>query len=249
MLHKKKKPIIFIAVICLVFSLFPLAASADSEDFDENTSEGAIVEDDDNDGVDVVTKPIKKNIQVFVKADGRSRINVTWTMIPECKGYDVYRSNSYKKIGCKVFSTSNKRSVKFLDKKAKINKTWYYTVKPRPGEQIMSKITEGPIVNWTQGTSIGVKNKLKFKKKFKVKAYAYTGGGYTASGKKAKVGRIAVDPKVIKMGTWVYVEGYGLAQACDIGGSLKGKKIDVYLNSEAACYRWGIKHPRVYILK
>lgn len=40
-------------------------------------------------------------------------------------------------------------------------------------------------------------------------------------------GIIAVDPKVIPMGSRVYVAGYGYAVACDTGGAINGKKIDV----------------------
>lgn len=40
-------------------------------------------------------------------------------------------------------------------------------------------------------------------------------------------GLIAVDPRVIPLGTKVYVEGYGYAVAGDVGGAIKGDKIDV----------------------
>ncbi|MBR6444640.1 MAG: 3D domain-containing protein [Firmicutes bacterium] len=65
----------------------------------------------------------------------------------------------------------------------------------------------------------------------------------------AAVGRVAVDPRYIPLGTWLYVEGYGLCQACDTGGAVKGWFVDVYFNSNAQCNRWGVKHPRTYILR
>ena len=43
---------------------------------------------------------------------------------------------------------------------------------------------------------------------------------------------ISVDPKVIPLGTKVYVEGYGNAIAGDTGGAMKGKKIDVFFSSK-----------------
>lgn len=53
--------------------------------------------------------------------------------------------------------------------------------------------------------------------------------GITYSGTKVKEGRtIAVDPKVIPMGWWVYIEGYGFRRAEDKGSAIKGKKIDIY---------------------
>ncbi|NLY21270.1 MAG: DUF348 domain-containing protein [Tissierellia bacterium] len=59
---------------------------------------------------------------------------------------------------------------------------------------------------------------------------------------------IAVDPKVIPLGTRVYVEGYGEAIAGDTGGAIKGNKIDVHLNSVNECYQWGRKNVTVHIL-
>ncbi|MGI5891168.1 MAG: 3D domain-containing protein [Bacillota bacterium] len=82
-----------------------------------------------------------------------------------------------------------------------------------------------------------------------VTAYAYTGGGTTATGTKARVGVIAVDPSVIPLGTKVYVEGYGYATAEDTGSAIKGNKIDLYMNSRAACINWGVKKVKIYILK
>lgn len=74
---------------------------------------------------------------------------------------------------------------------------------------------------------------------------------YTATGidlrKKSKV--IAVDPKVIKLGSKVYVPGYGEAIAGDTGGAIRGKKIDVHMNSVNACYNWGRRTVNVKVYK
>jgi len=48
-----------------------------------------------------------------------------------------------------------------------------------------------------------------------------------------RLGIIAVDPRVIKIGSRVFVAGYGYAVACDVGGAIKGNIIDV-------CYWAGI---------
>jgi len=85
-----------------------------------------------------------------------------------------------------------------------------------------------------------------------VKAYAYTTGGSvgtkTASGKRAAVGLIAVDPKVIPIGTKMYVEGYGFCEAADTGGSIKGKIIDLYMETRHDCLSWGVRQVKVYFL-
>ena len=81
----------------------------------------------------------------------------------------------------------------------------------------------------------------------RVKAYAYTGGGYTASGLKARRGLIAVDRNVIRLGTKVYVPGYGYAVAADTGGAIKGNIIDCYMNSMSDCTAWGVRFVTIRI--
>jgi len=79
--------------------------------------------------------------------------------------------------------------------------------------------------------------------------------GITKTGTRAKVGTIAVDPKVIPMGTKMYVEGlygaknYGVGKAEDIGGAIKGKIIDLYFDTHAETIQWGRQQVNVYILK
>ncbi len=68
------------------------------------------------------------------------------------------------------------------------------------------------------------------------------GYGITSSGAVVEEGRtIAVDPKVIPIGWWVYIEGIGFRRAEDTGSAVKGKKIDVYYDSEKHADRFGTK--------
>jgi 3D (Asp-Asp-Asp) domain-containing protein/SH3-like domain-containing protein len=60
---------------------------------------------------------------------------------------------------------------------------------------------------------------------------------------------IAVDPKVIPLGSKVWVEGYGEAIAGDTGGAIKGNRIDILLGSDSAANKWGRKTVKVKILK
>lgn len=78
-------------------------------------------------------------------------------------------------------------------------------------------------------------------------AYTYTGNN-TASGVKPREGLIAVDPKVIAMGTRVYVEGYGYAVAADTGGAIRGNRIDVFFSTLRQCMDWGRRPVRIHIL-
>lgn len=74
-------------------------------------------------------------------------------------------------------------------------------------------------------------------------------GNRTASGIPAKYGVVAVDPKVIPLGTRLYVEGYGPALAADTGGSIKGQKIDLFYESYFQAMLFGRKKLDVYILE
>ena len=96
---------------------------------------------------------------------------------------------------------------------------------------------------------------FSYKKKMTMTATAYSAfnksGGYgiTASGRTAGYGIVAVDPKVIPLGTNLYVDGYGYAVAGDTGGVIKGNKIDLCFekpNKELMAF--GRKSVTVYIL-
>ncbi len=53
----------------------------------------------------------------------------------------------------------------------------------------------------------------------------------TGSGKRLEDGvSIAVDPSVIPLNSWVYIESVGWRRADDTGGAIKGKRIDVFMN-------------------
>ncbi len=108
---------------------------------------------------------------------------------------------------------------------------------------------------------------VRYSKVMDMKATAYTASfkdtgkhpghplfGITATGARVKKGIIAVDPKVIPLGTRVYVEfvgktpDYGYAVAADVGGAIKGNKIDLYYDSQDYVDKFGVKKVRVYIL-
>lgn len=75
-------------------------------------------------------------------------------------------------------------------------------------------------------------------------------GTRTASGTRVTEGRtIAVDPNVIPIGWWVYIEGVGFRRAEDTGGAIKGNKIDVYYDSLKAALNFGRKSGHtVYVI-
>ena len=83
-------------------------------------------------------------------------------------------------------------------------------------------------------------------------AYTHTGDP-TYMGTKAEVGVIAVDPRNIDLGSKVYVIGgygdYGVCRAEDIGGGIKGLRIDVFLDTEEECVKFGRRKMKAYVLE
>lgn len=123
--------------------------------------------------------------------------------------------------------------------------------KKRPQAKASAKAVKTVDSSATAASELG----FSYSKKMTMTATAYSAfrkdGSYgiTASGMKARYGIIAVDPKVIPLGTRVYVEGYGYAIAGDTGGVIKGNKIDLCFekpNKELMAF--GRKSLTVYIL-
>ncbi len=82
------------------------------------------------------------------------------------------------------------------------------------------------------------------------------GSGITATGRPARFGLVAVDPKVIPLGSKLYIEStddgkswtYGYAIAADTGGAIKGNRIDLCYNTRSECINFGRRQAKVYIL-
>jgi uncharacterized protein YabE (DUF348 family) len=64
--------------------------------------------------------------------------------------------------------------------------------------------------------------------------------GRTRCGQAMRMGIVAVDPKVISLGTNVYVPDYGVGNACDTGSAILGKRIDLGYDDTnlKLWYRW-----------
>lgn len=80
-----------------------------------------------------------------------------------------------------------------------------------------------------------------------VLAYSYCLTGRTASGRYTQHGIVAVDPRVIPLGSKLYIPGYGWGIAADTGGAIVGNKIDVWLPSTAACFQWGVRQVKIKV--
>jgi len=183
-------------------------------------------------------RPVPSAAGVSSSVNSRRYIKVKWSKVAGASGYYVYRASSMSGRFRKVKTTSAKKTV-FTNTSIKAGKTYYYKVKAY--KKVDSKKIYGKY-----SAAASASNGLKYKKTMNVKTCAYTGGGHCANGKKAKVGRVAVDKRVIPIGTWMYIPGYGLCQACDTG--VKGKTIDLYMNKKKECVKWGLKKKKIYII-
>lgn len=85
-------------------------------------------------------------------------------------------------------------------------------------------------------------------------ATAYTAGsaggdGMTAIGRRAGFGIVAVDPRVIPLGSRLFIPGYGFAIAGDTGGDIVGRRIDLGFDTQRDAMDFGRRDVTVYRLK
>lgn len=74
--------------------------------------------------------------------------------------------------------------------------------------------------------------------------------GITASGKRVEENKtIAVDPSVIKLGSKVFIDGYGYMEAQDTGSAIKGNIIDVYVADHQEALNLGVVYKDVWLVK
>lgn len=149
-----------------------------------------------------------------------------------------------------------------------------YRVKYANGKEISREIvsetvTKAPVDKIVEyGNKNASKNspvntgKLDYKYVITCNATAYDlsaeeNGGYagqTATGVPLDKGVIAVDPKVIPLGSRVYIEAldgswsYGYAVAADTGGAIKGNRVDLCYRTRSECIQFGRRPCRVYVL-
>ena len=72
--------------------------------------------------------------------------------------------------------------------------------------------------------------------------------GKTATGTTARWGIVAVDPKIIPLGSAIYILKLGewfLAQ--DVGGAIKGKSIDIFYETREDALEWGIQYLTILV--
>lgn len=88
-------------------------------------------------------------------------------------------------------------------------------------------------------------------------AYTHTDAGcdfITSTGSRVHVGTVAVDPRYIPYGTRMFIMArsgsyvYGVSEAEDCGGAIKGDRVDLYLPTYEECMEFGRRVCTVYYL-
>lgn len=138
------------------------------------------------------------------------------------------------------------------------NEVTYVGVKKKNTGSSSGAITKGYSRNNENGTFTDHTGKTvayKYVLSGSATAYTASAGALTSTGKVAKVGMVAVDPRVIPYGTKVFItlkngSVIGYATTEDTGGAmLEGKRlVDIYYSTESECFQFGVKDVNVYVL-
>lgn len=126
------------------------------------------------------------------------------------------------------------------------------------GTKVPQPVLGGGAVN-KQGNTI---NGMNVKRVINMEATAYDASpasngkwaGVTALGTNLRPGVVAVDRNVIPLGTKLYIESndgwpsYGMAVAEDVGGAIKGNRIDLFFESSNTVRNFGRRNVTVYVL-
>jgi 3D (Asp-Asp-Asp) domain-containing protein len=74
----------------------------------------------------------------------------------------------------------------------------------------------------------------------------HTGKGVTASGRPSSRETVSVDPTVVPLGTRLVIDKVGTRVAADTGGAIRGRRLDIWEPSVAACTQFGRRHLQVW---
>lgn len=161
----------------------------------------------------------------------------------------VASANTYEvKKGDSLYSIAKKHKVT-VQQITTWNKLKSTTIKPKQVLKVSAVQTQA------KNTQVKAATQTAYKT-ITIKATAYSAdckgcSGITSTGlnlkKNPSLKVISVDPKIIPLGTKVYVDGYGYAIAADKGSAIKGKKIDVFMPSKKHALNWGVKTVNVRI--
>ena len=101
-------------------------------------------------------------------------------------------------------------------------------------------------------TTASIKSTAAGASKGSFSASAYCFSGRTAMGHAVRRGLIAADPRVLKLGSKVYVSAgpwSGTYLVSDTGGAIKGKKIDIWVPSCSEARKFGRRSVQVFSIQ
>jgi 3D (Asp-Asp-Asp) domain-containing protein len=114
-----------------------------------------------------------------------------------------------------------------------------------------SSVADGPVPDQLSG-SAGLASDSKANTPEDFHATAYCVSGITKSGVTVSPGHVAADPKVIPLGSMIYVDSPlmgGIYQVRDTGDMVKGKIIDIFIPSYERCKEFGRRMVKVKVLR
>jgi len=137
---------------------------------------------------------------------------------------------------------------------------WFVTEYREVSSEILKESVKGVRLVGVEvkPNAISAPRNTKVVRSFRMLATAYDAGpldnsfehaGTTKLGWRTRRGIVAVDPSVIPLRSLLYVEGYGLAWAGDVGGAIKGRRIDLCFNTTDEAVKWGRRQVGVYVLQ
>ncbi len=139
----------------------------------------------------------------------------------------------------------------------KVEKTYKVTyVDGEPTEkELVSKKTlkkkKDKIISYGTKIDFSKPAGLKYEKKYdhvRAVSYYFSGSRKGSYGLPCEFGTVAVDEELIPLGSLLYIEGYGYAVANDVGTSVKGKTVDLYMEKYEQCLLWGARWTTVYVI-
>lgn len=176
--------------------------------------------------------------------------------------YDIDRiPNAYLKAGEEVVTVEGSEGEKIVNRiityhdGVMVSDESYECVVREPENRVIEcGVWRKPKAGINSGEAIGTIGGYNYSKVISAKATAYCDKGLTASGIHSQVGVVAVDPRVIPLGSKLYIEAvdgswsYGLCLAGDTGGLIKGKRVDLFYDEYDTCMQFGRRACNIYVL-
>lgn len=197
---------------------------------------------------------VTPSLETVLKAGDEIRVcrvtKVRENAIEETDYEVVWKNDSSMTIGDTAVTQQGKKGLE--------EKVWIvtYTDGAETDRKLISQETKEKARNKiiSAGTKIafGKPEGLKYERKYenvRAVSYFFSGNPHGAYGLPCEYGTVAVDRDLIPLGSLLYIEGYGYAIANDVGSAIKGKTVDLYMETYDQCVMWGSRRTTVYVIE